>query len=58
MPRRETTANRVSPEDVFGTANLLFFETVGKAFFGLPEEYSFSSTETCGDKYPNVFQPN
>jgi len=54
----ETTANRVSPEDVFGTANLLFFETVGKAFYGLPEEYSFSSTETCGDKYPNVFPSN
>ena len=55
----ETTANRVSPEDLFGTANLLFFETVGQAFYGLPaEKFSFSSTETCGDKYPIDFPPN
>lgn len=54
----ETTANRVNPEELFGTANLLFFETVGQAFYGLPEEYSYSSTETCGDKYPNDFPSN
>lgn len=52
----KSTYSRVSPESLFGATNIAFFNAVGEAYYGIPDGFSFSDSQTCDQIHPENYE--